>query len=509
MRNPFAGRALALCCLFPACVSYAGELPPAAEVARRFDASLRQELDLAPDDLAPPADDAMLMRRLWLDTLGYPPSREEAEAMNAAGNLDVAAVVPGLLGRRDFSENWARYWLETLRERAPLARSLPYDKAALDFFKRELEARRSWATIARSVITADMNDRSRFVMHDVARPGVAATEVSRIFLGISIECAECHDHPTDSWKQEQFREFAAYFDRTYIDDYAIAKRREEVDSEQSLEGVTPRFFLDGSSIGPNRSDGYRRADISRRVASPSNPWFARAFVNRICGELLGQGFYGLPDDIGPGRDCLAPKSLEILAEDFAASECDIRRLFEIVLLTETYRLAGRSLADDAARPFACNRIQPLRGDQFFESMIRALGMHDAADIEGWVDDRMSKKKQLPPRAIVNNVFGFGPSEAREDVRRGIPQAIALMNSGLIEYAINDPANAKGPGSLIRRIGDDRELLDAIYLHMLSRRATHEERLLATEQLFVAPTRAEAFADVTWALINSAEFSHRP
>lgn len=487
---------------------FAEELPPPpAEVARQFDAVLRAELKLAPVDLAPTAHDAALLRRLWFDTVGYPPPTDEVvSVLKGEDGLERAATVRLLLDHPDFSDNWGRYWVEALRERSQLKRVTDWDRQFSGLLREKIAERSPWSEIATEVITAD--SLATFFSHDQMNPGFAASEASRVFLGISIECAECHDHPFASWKQRHYREFAAYFDQALVFPDTPRKRLEEA-PEKSLVDVTPRFFLDDFSVEIAAEDRIRRKALAARMVSTENKWFARAFVNRICGELLGQGFYDLPDDIGPDRPCLAPTTLDLLADDFAASDYDIRRLFEIVLSTETYGLQARSHGDESYRPFACNRIQPLRSDQFVETLLRTLGKNLPPDFDERTLDDEGRQRGPTPREQVREVFGFGPSQDRGNVRRGVTQAMALINSELVERAILNPNESGGPASLIARIRDNDELARALYVHVLGRYPNERERLLAVEALFSSPTRETAYVDLTWALLNSAEFSHRP
>jgi hypothetical protein len=486
---------------------FAEELPPPADVARQFDAVLRAELKLAPADLAPPADDAVALRRLWFDTVGYPPPTDDVtSAFAGVKNVDRAATVRLLLDHPDFSENWGRYWVEALRERSQTKRVPQWDLKFVGLLRTKIAERSPWSEIATEVITTD--SRTYFFSDDQMNPGFAASEASRIFLGISIECAECHDHPFASWKQRHYREFAAFFDQALVFPDTPRKRLEEA-PEKSLVDVTPRFFLDDFSVEIAAEDRIRRKALAARMVSTENKWFARAFVNRICGELLGQGFYDLPDDIGPDRPCLAPTTLDLLADDFAASDYDIRRLFEIVLSTETYGLQARSHGDESFRPFACNRIQPLRSDQFVATLLRTLGRNLPPDFDERTFDDEGRQWGPTPREQVREVFGFGPSQDRGDVRRGVRQAMALINSEMVERAILDPQQSGGPASLIARTQDNDELARALYVHVLGRYPNERERLLAVEALFSSPTRETAFVDLTWALLNSAEFSHRP
>ena len=184
-----------------------------------------------------------------------------------------------------------------------------------------------------------------------ATPDITA-EVSRIFMAIQIQCAQCHDHPFDRWKRTQFHELAAFFPRIALRpvkpadkqkrsfdvigvDRRTAGESEECDDPaRSLEHympdlknptakgtlMQPVFFVTGQKLPLGTPDAERRETIARWITSPQDEWFAKAFVNRIWSEMVGEGFYEPVDDIGPDRDCNAPETLDYLAKQFVAHQ---------------------------------------------------------------------------------------------------------------------------------------------------------------------------------------------
>ena len=221
--------------------------------------------------------------------------------------------------------------------------------------------------------------RRRFLAAHEARPVEMAGEVSRIFMGVQIQCAQCHDHKTDSWKRRQFHEFAAFFAGVrprqvvpagmgQLPVIAVvaqgARRYAMPDKENPAKQipVAPRFFLSSSKsktrAGPARSTGgstSAAALAASYVTGQDNPWFAKAYINRIWYALMGEAFYEPIDDIGPERTPKAAEVLEPLAEQWQKGGYDIRWLFRTILNTEAYQRRVRSTANAAGKtPFASN-----------------------------------------------------------------------------------------------------------------------------------------------------------
>src|SRR5207244_8654510 len=188
----------------------------------------------------------------------------------------------------------------------------------------------SWADMAKAMITADGQCR----LDEVDKNGAAyflashrgadaanerAAETSRVFLGIQIQCAQCHDHPSDQWKRVQFHELAGYFARTRERlKPAAAGKRASVELVSAPRGehempsptdpkktlLTPPRFLDGKAAGQNLSDPDRRTALANAITDKSNYWFAGAYINRVWGELMGQAFYQQVDDMGPRKEAV-------------------------------------------------------------------------------------------------------------------------------------------------------------------------------------------------------------
>jgi hypothetical protein len=492
----------------------------------------------------PVCDDAGFLRRASLDLVGRQPSPEEIESFLADESpAKRVALVERLLADPAWATNWARYFRDVILYRRSDDRAIAMAPAVESFFTDHLRTEAAWDEIARDVITAtglpSEHGETAIILAQMGETADIAAEVARVFTGVQIQCAQCHDHFTDRWKREQFHEFAAFFPRIAIrrgpgegiDRYEVVSfdrdprngrgkrpdnpRRGDLEHEMpdiddpSQPGTVmePRFFLEGGGVPLGTPDRKRRAKAAALITSEENPWFARAIVNRIWTELIGDGFYAGIDDLGPDREPRMAETLDPLCREFVASGYDLRELFRAIMATPVYQSASRSRAD-ASRPVGeVSCPQRLRADQLFSQVLAALGADEGL---------MATRGQPPgrrgqfagPRPAFNAVFGYDPGLPRDEIEGSIPQALLLMNGPQLARALDGDRPFTPLGRLLHDYGDDRELADELHLRALARHATDDEIAVCLAHVREAGNRSEAFEDIFWALVNSAEFIHR-
>jgi hypothetical protein len=227
---------------------------------------------------------------------------------------------------------------------------------------------------------------------------------------------------------------------------------------------------------------------------------------------VGDGFYDGIDDLGPDRAPRSPELLEELCRGFVAGDHDLRSLFRTVMATPAYQSAARSRAD-ASRPVGgASCPQRLRADQLFSQVLAALGV-DEQRLPGRPGLKDAAKfvgvRQVGvPRLVFNQTFGYDPGLPRDEIVGSIPQALLLMNSQPLARALDGDRRFTLLGRLLAEQPDDCELADELHLRTLARHATPEEIAVCVEHVRTAGDRADAFEDIFWALVNSAEFIHR-
>ncbi|HEV3025891.1 MAG TPA: DUF1553 domain-containing protein, partial [Pirellulales bacterium] len=220
------------------------------------------------------------------------------------------------------------------------------------------------------------------------------------------------------------------------------------------------------------------------------------------------GFFEPVDDLGPDRACSAPRTIDYLAGEFAVHGFDVKWLFRVITATTCYQRESRPRRNPDEVPFTANCSQRLRSDQVFDVLAAALGTNGAPGRPN-INRPMGGPFGLGgPRMQFATVFGFDPSDRRDEISGSIPQALLLMNSPLVNRAIN----ARNPGStlgkLLSETSDDDQVALDLYLRCLGREPRESELAACRDYVQTVGDRTAAFEDLFWALINSPEFLHR-
>lgn len=491
------------------------------------------------DKLTPSArtTDEQFIRRVTLDLTGKLPL--PADVTEFAADKDSqkrAKLIDKLLASDDFARHWGRYWHDVIVSRATDERIKRggATKAFEDWMTEQLKANRNWAQIARDMITADgalkygpeNNDPSNgaavfLLCHQGADAAVErAAETSRVFLGIQIQCAQCHDHPSDIWKRNQFHELTAFFAR-------LREQRIRQPGGGGLQGIElvsrpngehqmPNLadpkksttiqpkFLTGEPFSSGRADGDRRKALATWVTSSDNYWFSAAFANRAWAEMMGQGFYQPVDAMGPLQQATYPNVLLRLASSFQASEYDVKGMFRLIANTEAYQRQIR-LGDSADEHLHFAGAYPTRlhADTLWDALVGALGPM-----------QQGPRPPLPGPAGRGGRFGlerqfkdaftFDPSTKADEVEGSIPQALMLMNNPAIVGQMRASGNTV-LAKILNAYPSDDEAIRMVYLRTLARKPTTKELDTCLAYVKKVGDRAEAFEDILWTLINSTEF----
>ncbi|SIO44385.1 Protein of unknown function [Singulisphaera sp. GP187] len=517
-----------------------------------LDALMEKHLEAAKVPLAKATTDVEFVRRVHLDLTGKLPTPEQVRGFVLTREKDKRAkLIEYLLRSDDYAENWAHYWRDVIRFRATTQNANQVLFHELETWLAEKFAKNApWDEIAKGMITATgRDDENGAVIFSLAHETQAvelAGEVSRVFLGVQIQCAQCHDHPNDAWKRQQFHEFAAYFDglnrkrvvpagpgqRAVFEVMAKAKPRyampDKLDPQKKIF-VAPKFFLDpkGEILPAGLTAAERLGIAADYVTGQDNPWFAKAFVNRVWYILLGEGFYNPVDDIGPERTAKAPEVIEVLASEFQKGGYDVRWLLRTILNSRAYQREVRSTYTASGRTsFAAVCPSRLRSDQILDSLAHSLNFEVdpapkkdapgkdakqnalAKDLKEAVGKTKGMRGPGSRRAQFNAIFGADPSTPYEDVLGTIPQALYMMNSPVLNNAMRGNGNSVLGQILTANPKDNRAALGAIYIRVLAREPTLKEVQTCGRYIDKVGNRKEAFEDILWSLINSTEFITR-
>src|SRR5580704_630611 len=375
---------------------------PSAGLARTIDHQIAARLAEEHVEPAARADDAELLRRLSLDLIGRIPTTKEVQAFLAESSADQSSsdkttrLIDHLLADPQHARHFARVWRALLLPEAATDPRIAYFQPGFEAWLAE--RRRSnvgFDTIVRELLTVPINGPDqipKYVLRDMhaanpvaflaskqAEPAKIATSCVRIFLGVRLECAQCHDHPFDRWTQRQFWSQAAFF--------AGLQRRgrgpfaplvEAVDHRAirlaETDKMVPAALLDGSAARLDKQTP-PRVKLAEWMTSRQNTFFAGAAANRIWGQLMGRGLVDPVDDFRESNPPSHPELLEALSTDFAASGFDLTRLYRAVCLSDAYQRTSGRTGEQQSRPelYASMSIKPLSGDQFYDSLSQVIG----------------------------------------------------------------------------------------------------------------------------------------
>ena len=522
----------------------------AASSAHQLDARIAEGWKSEREQVQPTAvcDDATFLRRVWLDLAGRVPPFAEADKLAKSGKpLDRAAVIEKLLDSPEFAAYWSRQWAEYLLGQRPFDQPEFSGRKLQQFLRESIKAKRDYAQIAADLISAegamDESGAVNFLLRYNADPTPLAGAVSQKFLGLTLHCAECHDHPHAVWKQSDFWGLSAFFARLRRMNPANPQPNEQfaavlerprgellvIDKKGKLDdqGNFPTRTVMPQFPGAARREiaPARREALSAWLTSPDNPYFARHFVNQVWKRLIGSPLALSFDPAPPSSKKDVSKAatvdaageklnaaiLDHLRADFVASSFDIRRLITVIVLSDTYQRSGfnhregeapaepvvaRTIGSAGASSsrreqdlFARGRARPLSADQVHLSLGQAFGFYQ--------DDNDHRLAQLTDEDFTYDVpvdnFGAEPQSLR--------RSLALFNGDHVRGAVDVAAQ-----SLLRIHGDAAgpAHLQRLFLCLLSRLPTAEE-LDAMLDLAGEDIPQRGLEDATWVILNSAEF----
>jgi len=483
-------------------------LPIEQAVDHFIDARL-QETGLQP---APPASDANFIRRLTLDLVGRIPTLEETRTFLASSNTSKRVeLVDRLMHSPAFVRHQATE-LDTLLMKGTRGSVRPYLLVIL-------AEKGSWDRIYRDLMLPDENDpklksAAEFLRQRVRDLDKLTAEVSSIFFGVNISCAQCHDHPlVADWKQDHFFGMKAFFSRTYESGGRLAERETGLVKFKTTKGVersAQLMFLTGKVVKPDTSKAAppkfsARAELVKLSLQPGQrDFFARAIVNRIWHRFFGYGLVMPLDQMHSENPPSHPELLNWLARDLVEHGYDLRRLIRGLVLSRAYARESRWDKGEVPRPnlFAVARVRPLTPMQLAVSL--RLAVTDPQTLPP-----MSKPEELDKR--LQGLEASAADLARsfeqpgDDFQVGVGEALLFSNG----VAIEKDLLADGGDRLLnrlRRLQTDDEAIDLAMQTILGRLPRDDERKLLGNYLKQRADRpAEARRQMVWALLTSAEF----
>ncbi len=481
----------------------------------KVDAAFQSQWDEAKIKPAAPAPDLVVARRLALGLMGTVPSLEEIRQFEA---LPGDERLPWWLDHVLQDQRFADYFGERLARAFVGTEQGPFllfrRRRFVTWLADQVAADRRYDAIVQDLIAGNGlwtdNPATNFVSVTAQQdkknepdPVRLAGRVTRAFLGLRLDCAQCHNHPFADWKQADFEGLSAFFGQTHIGfkgvqdgdgEYVVEDKRSE--TKRTIEPRVP--FAKG--VLPE--DGTRRQRLAGWVTHPKNPYFARAAVNRVWAIMTGRPLVEPVDNLEPDKE--PPPALQALADDFITHGFDLRRLIRVIAATRVFRLdsaADPEPGETEEKAWAVFPLTRLRPEQVAGSVLQSASI---ATINAQTHILLRLAREGQENDFVKR---YGDSGEDEFEGRGgtIPQRLLMMNGKVVrEHVQPTPLNA--PARILWMAPNNTKAVEVAYLAVLSRRPTPEEAAHFESALATDKDRGRQLEDLFWALINSTEFS---
>ena len=484
--------------------------------------------------------DAEFLRRVHLDMTGKIPTPEEVlDFLKDGSPSKRQKKIEHLLQSETSINYWTRLWVNWL-----IGRRGDNDDRRIGltaWVRNALQKNMPYNQFVQELITADGelrdNGAGNYILRYDRSPVVLTSHTSRLFLGLPMQCAECHDHKTEAWRQEDFYGIAAFFtgieskregyiqtvnmigDERRMDNFLITNKPTKSIWVERLNTQISARFLDGMAYSGTLIE--KRKALAQWITDKSNPYFSRAIVNRIWKHFMGRAFVEPLDGFGEENLPTNPALLDWIANDFVIHEYNLQRLIRTLLNSEAYQRTSETNQSNKNDELYYSHayVKPLSAQQFFYSMLQATGFErlQQGKLDGLTkrggEDRKGMLRTLERRKREHlRKFLFlldnGEMEEIEAFNGTVPQALMMINGSMV----NDSANHEERGSFINYVlgkwRDPIERMEYIYLNVLSRLPTAKEKTYFQRYLerSLYSNKKLAYEDLYWVLLNSAEFS---
>jgi Protein of unknown function (DUF1553)/Protein of unknown function (DUF1549) len=471
-----------------------------------------QHLGIQPSD---EATDAQFLRRMFLDLIGTLPSADEARRFLADAAPDKRArMIDALLQRREYVDYWTMRWADLLR--ADQLTITPAGAVAMTrWLRKQISGNRPYDEFVREIVTAGGNTLAEspaafFKAYDT--PETVGRSISQLFLGVRIECAQCHHHPSEKWGQADYFGFAGFF--TGVTRKPLPTGGEAILSRAGSDLKHPRTeeVIAARALGAEPADFSRVTDRRQVLAdwmiSPANPYFTRMIVNRLWAHYFGQGLVTPIDDLRATNPATNEPLLEALCQHMRDVKYDLKAWTRTVLNSRLYQSSPETNETNALdrQNFSHALDKALPAEVLLDMVCQTTGATEK--FNGWPEGY--RAIELWDSRVPNYFFRiFGrPSrtsvcECERSNEPSIAQALHLLNSPEVTEKIQDPHGTAR--KLANSARTPAEIVDEIFLTALSRFPRDNERQLLLATFAEEPDRRTAVEDVLWTVMNMKEF----
>ena len=459
--------------------------------------------------------DAEFIRRVYLDTIGIVPTAEETRRfLHDPSDDRRARLVDALLKRPEYAEFWAVKWGDLFAN--SVLTSSDGTAYLQDWLRRAFEENMPYDEFVTRILTSTGSTWEVGAVNFFSRSIEDVTTLaSQAFLGLGIECARCHDHPSAEWTREDFLSMAAFFSQVTgkgrrpppVESIRYIEYDKEFRHPETKQVVRPRF-LDGSEplIRPLED---RRAVLARWMTSKDNPWFARATVNRFWNQFMGRPLVDPVDDFRSSNPATNEALLNRLAGDFVENGYDLHHLIRTIANSNTYQLSSVPEPGNRSDEINYSRyyLKRLTAEQLIDSIVQITGVPQ--DYLGYYPGARAVNLADPgvPSAFLD-MFDRPKRDAAKCERNesvSLRQAMHLLVGDTLNEKIRASAESGELARLLRDGKSDGEIVEHLYLTALSRLPEPNERDDCRTVISRAKDRSTGLQNVLWALVSTNEF----
>jgi len=501
----------------------------ATEVAKRIDDAIEGKLKANKIPISPRADDAEFLRRIYLDFTGKPPAASATLAFLESSEANKREkLVEALLASEDYGRHFAERWLNLFRQ-ISVNQSEWEPERFKAWLAEQFNDGRGWDKLVQELFSvsgflAD-NPQAAFYYYNADmmgkfEPKIMVGNLSQVFLGVQLQCAECHDHPFSNYKQSDFWGLAAFFASTNTPNNPPNTRavKDNIPKQTPKAGTPVAVTI---PKGEARNAGTRvrakflggaepeldhavslRPPLAAWLTAKENAYFAKATVNRLWAHFFGRGFVNPLNDFGDHNAPSHSDLLSDLAEELAVSNFDLKHLIRSICLSETYQRTSKVRTGNehpgGETLFARMPSKVLPPEELYDALCVALEVTELAPPQ---DPKKKNAKPASPRSDFVKFFR-SPGEVDDpaELKLGIPHVLKLMNEGIFNSG----------GKVVERVEatakTPEEAIDALFVAVLARHADTAERKKFAEFVAAQPTPRAGYNRVVWVLINSTAFS---
>ncbi len=487
-----------------------------------------KELGLVPSELC---SDEQFIRRVSIDLTGTLPTPAQVTAFLAdADPAKRDKLIDNLIASDDYSYFFANKWADILRvKRRGQADRARGTFAFHDWIRDAMATDKPYDEFAREILGAcgdEVNNPPTVWYKELQEPQQFVDDTSQVFLGQRLACAQCHHHPYEKWSQDDYWGMAAYFGRigrrkipvpgefvqqpVVLDAVFTAPRGNVINKRTGQTAVMKPLDGEPVTVGP---DDDPRQKLAEWMTAPTNPFFARAVVNRYWAHFFNRGLVDPLDDMRVTNPPSNPQLLDALADDFVKNHYSLKHLVAMIVKSRTYQLSST--------PNEFNQHDKQNYARYYPRRMSAEVLYDAvnqvsdspAAFNGLPADRFAPRRaiMLPDESFPSyflDVFGrpqrISACECERVSEANLAQALHLLNSDEIQQKLSRQGGRAE--AVTKDARPDAQKIDELFVWALGRKPTPEQRDLALAQINKnAANKKIAYENILWALLNTKEF----